>query len=178
MFRQVSIIGFRRAKSLKDILVRTKISQIKYKGWCHHCKRRRCEFMKYIVPTRNFTSPTTKPTYEIRLENLNYRSKNVDYLISCKTCHKQYTGSSEEFRARFINYRCAHRHYRKSMKVKQESFHVYFADGVHSGEGDWKVILIDQSDSTKDLRKRVSFWQHELDIFWPNGLNEREVALF
>ena len=71
MFRYVSIIGFRRVKSLKDILVRTKISQIKYKGWCHHCKRRRCEFMKYIVPTRNFTSPTTKPTYEIRLENLN-----------------------------------------------------------------------------------------------------------
>ena len=64
------------------------------------------------------------------------------------------------------------------MKVKQESFHVYFADGIHSGEGDWKVILIDQSDSTKDLRNRVSFWQHELDIFWPNGLNEHEVALF
>ena len=145
--------------------MRTKISQIKYKGWCHRCKRRRCEFMKYIVPTRNFTSPTTKPTYEIRLENLNCRSKNVDYLISCKTCHKQYTGSSEEFRARFINYRCAHRHYRKSMKVKQESFHVYFADGVYSREDYWEVRLIDQSDSTKDLRKRVSFWQYELDIF-------------
>ena len=145
MCRHVSIIRFRRAKSLKDILVRRKICQIKYKGWYDRCKRRRCEFMNHIVPTRNFTSPTTKPTYEIRPENLNYRSKNVVYLISCKTCHKQYTGSSDEFRARFINYRCAHRHYGKIMKVKQESFHVYFADGVHSGERDWKVRLIDQS---------------------------------
>ena len=44
------------------------------------------------------------------------------------------------------------------MKVKQESFHAHFADGVHSDEGDRKVRLIDQSDSTDDLRKRESFW--------------------
>ena len=25
---------------------------------------------------------------------------------------------------------------------------------------------------------RESFWQHELDTFQPNGLNEHEVALF
>ena len=34
LFRDVPIIGFRRAKSLKDILVRTEIPQIKNKGWC------------------------------------------------------------------------------------------------------------------------------------------------
>ena len=50
------------------------------------------------------------------------------------------------------------------MKVKQESFDAHFADGVHSGEGDWEVRLIDQSDSTEDLRLRESFWQ-----FQPNG---------
>ena len=38
----------------------------------------------------------------------------------------QYTGTSEEFTARFHNYRCAHRNYRKkkkkkNMEVKQES---------------------------------------------------------
>ena len=97
-------------------------------------------------------------------------------MISCKTCHKQYTGSSEEFRARFNNYRCAHRNYRKNRKVKQESFHAHFADDIHSGEGDLEVRLIDQSDSTEDLRKRESFWQHERDTFQPNDLNECEVA--
>ena len=40
--------------------------------------------------------------HEFRPENLNCRSKNVVYLISCKTCHKQYTGRSEEFKTRFI----------------------------------------------------------------------------
>ena len=59
-----------------------------------------------------------------------------------------------------------------------ESFQAHFADGVCSGEVDWEVRLIDQSDSTEDLRKRESFWQYELDTCQPNGLNEREVALF
>ena len=35
-----------------------------------------------------------------------------------------------------------------------------------------------ETDSTEDLRKRESFWEHELDTFQPNGLNEHEVALF
>ena len=62
------------------------------------------------------------------------------------------------------------------MKVKQDLFHVHFADGVHSGEGDWEVRLIDQWDSIEDLRKGESFWQH--DTFQPNGLNDPEVDLF
>ena len=85
VFRDVPITEFRRAKSLKDFLVRTKVPQIKSKGWCSPCKGPRCEIFKHIVPTRNFTSSTTKRTFEIRPENINCRSKNVVYLISCKT---------------------------------------------------------------------------------------------
>ena len=81
VFKDVPIIRFRRANSLKDILVRTKVPQIKNKGWCGPCKRRTCEICKHIVPTRNFTSSTTKRTYEIRPENLNCRSKNVVFDI-------------------------------------------------------------------------------------------------
>ena len=93
--------------------------QIKNKIWCDPCKGPRCKNFKHIVPTRNYTSSATKRTYEIRPENLNCRCKNVVYLISCKTCHKQCTGSSEDFRARFNNYGCAHCNYRKNRKVKQ-----------------------------------------------------------
>ena len=45
-----------------------------------------------------------------------------------------------------------------------------FCRWCYSDEGDWEVRLIDQSDSKEDLRKRESFWQHELDPFKPNGL--------
>ena len=40
------------------------------------------------------------------------------------------------------------------------------------------ILLIDQSNNIEELRKKESFWQHELDTFQPNGLNEREEALF
>ena len=66
VFRDVPIIGFRRAKSLKDILVRAKVPQIKNKGWYCPCKGPRCKIWKHVVLTRNFTSSTTKRTYEIR----------------------------------------------------------------------------------------------------------------
>ena len=111
VLRNVPIIGFCRAKSLNNILVRVKVSQIKNKVWCGPCKGLRCEICKHIVLTKNFTSSTLKCAYDIRPENLNSRSKNVVYLIYCKTCHKQYTGSSEKFRARFNNYRRAHHNY-------------------------------------------------------------------
>ena len=48
-----------------------------------------------------FTRFSTKRTYEIRTENLIYRSRNVVYLIFCKTCHKQYTGSPDDLRVSF-----------------------------------------------------------------------------
>ena len=50
-------------------------------------------------------------TYSIRPQNLNCASKNVVYLFTCKTCHKQYTGSTEEFRSIFNNYRCSHKNF-------------------------------------------------------------------
>ena len=43
---------------------------------------------------------------------------------------------------------------------------------------DWEITLIDQTDSVKDLRRKESFWQYELDTFQPNGLNKHDMTLF
>ena len=40
------------------------------------------------------------------------------------------------------------------------------------------VRLIDQTSNVEVLRNKESFSQHELDTFQPNGLNEREMAVF
>ena len=88
------------------------------------------------------------------------------YLISCKACSQQYTGSTENFRSRFNNYKSAHRNYIKGNTVKQASFHVHFEDDKHNGK------------SVGNLRRREYFWQYEFDTFQPNGLNEGDVALF
>ena len=154
--KDVHIIGFFRAEKFKDILVRAKLPQIKSKHWCRPCKVCRCQIWKYIIPTRNFTSFSTKRTYEIRPENIYCRYKNVVYFISCKTCHKQYTESSTEFRAKFHSCKWTHRNCLKSMKVKQELFLTRLADGFLSG---------DQSNKTEYLRKRYHFGNMSLILF-------------
>ena len=100
------------------------------------------------------------------------------YLIECKTCGKPYIASTETpFRARFNNYQSAQRNFEKVKKVKQESFHVHFSEEGHYGEKDWVITLIDSAENVEELRKKESFWQHELNTFQPLGLNEREVPL-
>ena len=42
----------------------------------------------------------------------------------------------------------------KTRKLNKSHFTLIFADDVRSGESEWEVRLIDQSDSTEYLRKR------------------------
>ena len=113
-----------------------------------------------------------------RPPDLKCSSENVVYLFTCKACSKQYTESTEDIRPRFNNYRCANRNFLKRKKVKQESFNAHFAEVNHNGEDSLDVRLIDQTDNVEELRKRESFWQHELDTFQLNRLNECESGSF
>ena len=40
--------------------------------------------------------------------------------------------------------------------VKQASFHAHLEDGKHHGLNDWKITLIDQTESVDNLRRRES----------------------
>ena len=61
VFEKVPIIGFRRAKSLKDILVRAKVAPLeKKKGCCRPCGGTRCEICKHLVTTEAFRSFSTQ----------------------------------------------------------------------------------------------------------------------
>ena len=93
---KVPVIGFQRAKSLKDILVRAKVPPVKKsEGFCGPCKKSRCGICEHIITTDCFKSTTSEKTYFIRPENLKCSSKNVAYLFTCKTCSKQYAGSTD-----------------------------------------------------------------------------------
>ena len=127
------IIGFRRAKSLKDILVRAKVAPLeKNKGCCRSCGGTKNKICKHVVTTETFKSFSTKKEYCIEPDNLNCRSSNVVFLLSYKACSKQYTFSTESFRSRFNNYKLAHR----NLSVKQASLHAHFEDDKHHDMSD------------------------------------------
>ena len=67
VFHKVPIIGFRRAKSLKDILVRAKVPPLQKNEWfCGPYKKSRCEICEHVVNTNSFKSTTNQLTYFIR----------------------------------------------------------------------------------------------------------------
>ena len=178
VFKEVPIIGFRRAKSLKDLLVRAKVPPLyKKEGSCGPCNKPRCKMCPRITKSTTFKSFSNSGVYHIRPEYLNCSSQFAVYLISCKTCGKQYVGSTVDFHLRFNNYKCAHKNFLKGKEVKQESFHAHFENDDHHGESDWEIKIIDQGKDADDIRRRESFWQYKLDTFQPNGLNDREVTL-
>ena len=55
VFEDIPIIGFKKGKSLKDMLVRAKVPPLKTKeGFCGPCNKPRCEICKHITKTHHF----------------------------------------------------------------------------------------------------------------------------
>ena len=136
-FKKIPLIGFRRAKSVKDILVKAKVVPLeKKKGCCRSCGGTRREICKHVVITKTLRFFCTKREYWIKPDNLNCCFSNVMYLFSCKSCSKQYTGSTENFWCRFNNYKSAHRNFIKGNTVKQAYFHTQFEDDKYHGMSD------------------------------------------
>jgi len=117
--------------------------------------------------------------YFIKAGSLNCDSKNVVYLVNCKTCGIQYVGSATTpFRLRFNNYKCCYRKFSAGISaVAQASFHAHFFQEGHKGMQDWEFVLIDQACNLPAVRRKEAFWQYTLGTFRPNGLNEKDVTL-
>ena len=82
VFEKVPIIGFRRAKSLKHILVRGTVAPLeKKKGCCRSCWGTRYEICKHVVITETFRSFSTQREYCIKPDNLSCCSSNIVYLF-------------------------------------------------------------------------------------------------
>ena len=177
------MIGWRKARTLKDHLVRAKItSRVTTCSKSVPCGSKICQVCSFINGESVFSDSENKYSFDIRAGVLNCNSDHIVYLFECKSCAKQYVGSTiTKFRYRFNNYKSVFRRVSKSFpeycRVNQEHFHRHFNQSDHNGMDDWKVTLIDKADNEVDLRKRESFWQYKLNTFLPHGLNERNVAL-
>ena len=181
VFPSVPTVAFKKGRSLKDILVRAKLPCYNTTGeGSKTCGSKRCKVCPFIECTETFENSSGTETYKIKCDTLDCNSENVVYLITCKTCSKQYVGSTiTKFRTRFNNYKMADKYYNgdKRDKVKQLLFHEHFSQSDHHRVDDWSVTLIDQACNKATVRRKESFWQYKLDTFIPKGLNTRDVTL-
>ena len=101
------LIGWRKPKSLKDHLVSAKIKCEPSSGnKSAPCCRSRYQICPFIEETKTFQNKDKSETFDIRKGILNCSTNLVVYLIECKSCSKQYVGSTiTPFRSWFDNYK-------------------------------------------------------------------------
>ena len=176
MFQSIPLVSFRKAKTLQDILVRAKLPQRSgAPGCCQGCGRRNCQVCKFMTGGDTFGNKEGTRTFNLRKGILNCNSKYVVYKLQCKTCQSQYIGSTiTPVRIALIIIRVNLGHF--SMAPQAHLFSHFTQEG-HNGMADWSFQLIDQSNNTRNLRERESYWQFKLDTFAPKGLNDRFVSI-
>ena len=99
-------IAFRNPKTLRDKLVRSKLKFTDdAKRGNFPCRRGNCEICNILKPGKQFNSMVTGEIYKMNF-HFDCKSLCVIYLITCKMCKKQYTGSTViKFRACFNQYK-------------------------------------------------------------------------
>ena len=183
VFKDKIFVTFRRAKSLKDKLVRAKLpsidEELMEKG-TFRCNGRRscqiCPLMREGDTFHNFDSTRSFKNFSGRYD---CNSDHVVYLLQCESCDKKYVGStktkSNVYKSYFRTY--ARKHNENSLDkgkpVPLASFFNHFFEDGHNGSFWVGIKIIEGADNLFSLRRKELFWQYRLQTFSPKGLNER-----
>ena len=130
--QDISVVGFRNRKSLKDHLIRAKLSNVEITRRSESCEKGNCHVCDFICDTDTFSTKVCR-----KCGVLNCNSEKVFYLLKCRICGEApYLGKAKtKFRVRFNNYKSAHMSYRKC-KVSQQRFHEHYDQHSHNGIDD------------------------------------------
>ena len=151
LFQNKVFLSFRRAKNLKDQLVRAKLpvsvdESLSVKG-CYKCNgRKSCQICGLIQEGDSFQNSDENRSFTIYSGKYNCNSENVVYLLQCECCHKKYVGSTKtKFRQRFNVYKSYFRSYARKHNegtldrgrpIPQANFFSHFFESHHRGKFD------------------------------------------
>ena len=187
VFQNKIFLSFRRAKNLKDQLVRAKLPSVGEpplaKGTYRCNGRKSCQICNVITEGDSFENSDENRSFKNFSGRYNCNSENVVYLLQCEVCSKKYVGSTKtKFRQRFNVYKSYFRSYARKHNegsldrgklIPQANFFSHFFEGNHNGKFEVRVKMIDGADNVFSLRRKELFWQYRLGTFLPKGLNER-----
>ena len=146
-FKDKIFVSFRRAKSLKDKVVRAKLpsidAELLEKGNFRRNGRRSCQICPLMREGDTFHNFDSTKSFKNFLGRYNCNSDHVVYLLQCESCNKKYVGSTKtKFRQRFNVYKSYFRTYArkhdensldKGKPVPQASFFSQFFENGHNG---------------------------------------------
>ena len=174
IFPEKPILAYRRPKSLKDILVNSKIAHNgtnEPTGHSAPCNTSRCLTCKIMCQTHSFNSKSGAIS-SIRGTH-NCKSSNVVYLITCNVCQKQYVGETIQALNRRINLHRSDWHTRKFNRAPvAEHFH----EIGHSFDNIELCCIEANEQWTDEQRKaRETYWIRRLNTVQPHGINKSDT---
>ena len=166
------ITAWRKCKSLKDILVKSTLTQNTscVNPGTFKCKIARCKMCNFILDKNTFTSSISKETFSCK-QSTSCITNNVIYLITCNQCLVQYVGQTgHNIQTRFRNHR-----YNIVHKNHSDTIGHHFNTPHHSIQH-MKVQIIEQlkTNSLQHRLSRENYWINTLKTLHPTGLNIRE----
>ena len=114
-------------------MVRAKLPDVEITGL-----KGNCQVYNLICNTDTFSTKACGETFRIQSGTLNCNSLVV-YFLKCTICEDapNVGNAKTKFRARFSNYKSAHRYHTKRRKVSQKRVHEHYEEHSHNGIDDW-----------------------------------------
>ena len=113
-----------KQKSFNDHFVRAKLPNTEMTGRSESCGKGYCQVFNFICDTDTSSTKTCGETFRIQSRTLNCNSEKVDHRLKYRICGEApYFGKAKtKLKARFNNYKSAHRSFGKKRKVLQQCF--------------------------------------------------------
>ena len=174
VFPHPPMVAFRRAKNLKDQLIRAKIPplppvrQKRIVNGMTACNKPLCETCPFVQKVNKFKGPFSKNEVVLNAP-MNCLSKNVIYCIQCKKCQQIYIGqTSRELKTRFSEHKTAVRTFQKN------TIGDHFNGPGHSVT-QMTIFAIEKvfNPGLQILEKRESMWIRNLEAEF-KGLNRKK----
>ena len=141
-------VAFHNPKSLCDKLVRSKLkSEDKKEQGNFPCCRKKCDICNILYPSNQLRRVVTREEYKMNF-HFNRNSDYVVYLLTCKVCAKQYTGSTiNKFRSRFNQYKSNIKLYGEGRRgfVEEKLIEHFYVQNNHGTYGDMTFLWSESS---------------------------------
>lgn len=162
------LVAYKRPTNLEDMLVHSRLNRAVKFGTVKKCNRTRCSHCSSIIESNSFTSTTVSTSFNLK-EHFNCASTDVIYLITCKKCHLQYVGQTQQKCSQRMNkHKFDIKHFPDTPTTVAEHFNL----PGHTIQ-DFSFMPIDKvSDNWKRLMKETS-WMYRLGTVTPFGLNSK-----
>ena len=175
VFSPPLMLSYRSARNKKDYIVRSKLQPDEGNVGCQGYANSRCKFCKSANITDEFPRfATEKKTYKIN-HSFDCNDKCLIYLLSCKTCCKQYIGNTiVHFRTRWNNYKSdvnrKRWHRKRETKVIANTSNKVITKVINHILKDVEPRLTDKAQAS-DPTNREFYWMITLRTFYPDGFN-------